>query len=342
MSAPASLSTSPARAILSYLESKHGLTGQQRAGVLLAIELTEEQLESDDYRMDLGQYSKLWALAEQHSGDPAIGLHVGTLSEMNNASVVTCLVVQCDNYQKGIEDYIKYYDILNSNVRVEMDIHGESATLNFIHLTDDSYSIHEAERVTTLIYQRNEFLSRGTVKISRMYFAHPKPSYWREYAKVFDCEVQFSAPYTGFAFPSSALAHSPNVKNRYIYKSLLEHAQNIKNKLFSKRHSTRVEDILRQEPDLSRVDIVQVSKRLNMNRQTLYRKLKSEGVAFSDVLKKIKQARAKEYLRDTSKPLVDIALSLGFADSSSFSRAFKAWTGHSPKSYREKLALKNS
>jgi len=36
-------------------------------------------------------------------------------------------------------------------------------------------------------------------------------------------------------------------------------------------------------------------------------------------------------------PLAEISYMLGFADSSSFSRAFKRWTGDPPAVFRQKL-----
>lgn len=338
MSHAASLSTSPARSVMSYLQERGYLAEQERSAFLDKLGLSEMALDSDDYRMNVYQYRQLWDMAKTSSNDEAIGLHVGGNSPIEQASLVTCLAAHSDSFESGIESYIKYYDLLNADIKVEMTRENGLATLRFIHLSDDSYVVSEAERVAALIRQRTAFLSKGNIQIERFFFAHSAPSYTEQYQNTLATDLEFDAPYTGFSFPTSALKQKPRISNRYVYRSLVEHATAIKNKLFTKRYTARVEEILRQEPDLSRVDIISVSESLNMNRQTLYRKLKSEGFAFTDILKNVKLARAKEQLGNPEHSLCDIAFGLGFSDSSSFSRAFKTWTGQSPKEYRNRVS----
>lgn len=38
-------------------------------------------------------------------------------------------------------------------------------------------------------------------------------------------------------------------------------------------------------------------------------------------------------------PLTDVALRLGYSELSAFSRAFRAWTGSSPRAYRRRAGL---
>jgi AraC-like DNA-binding protein len=47
---------------------------------------------------------------------------------------------------------------------------------------------------------------------------------------------------------------------------------------------------------------------------------------------------AEKYISDRDMPLAEISYMLGFADTSSFSRAFKRWTGEPPAAFRSNLA----
>ncbi|WP_320838597.1 AraC family transcriptional regulator [Zhongshania sp.] len=78
----------------------------------------------------------------------------------------------------------------------------------------------------------------------------------------------------------------------------------------------------------------QVAKKLNVSERTLQRRLKEKNVRFNDVLDLTRQQSAKEYLLNTSVPLVDVASQLGFANSASFNRAFKRWFSETPNRFR--------
>jgi len=87
------------------------------------------------------------------------------------------------------------------------------------------------------------------------------------------------------------------------------------------------------DPGLS----VDLAARLSgMSRQSLQRLLKSKGTTLSAEITALKKRRAIEYLTETQQSVAQIAGALGFTDATSFSRAFKSWTGESPRDYRKK------
>ncbi len=55
----------------------------------------------------------------------------------------------------------------------------------------------------------------------------------------------------------------------------------------------------------------------------------------NEIVIALKKRRAAEYLVETARSVVEIATAVGFTDSTSFARAFKSWTGESPRDYRK-------
>jgi AraC-like DNA-binding protein len=78
----------------------------------------------------------------------------------------------------------------------------------------------------------------------------------------------------------------------------------------------------------------QVARELGYGRQTLYRRLKAEGVTFEQLLDRVRHRAALRMIRQERLPVKDAAFRLGFSDPAAFSRAFKRWTGASPSSSR--------
>ena len=71
-----------------------------------------------------------------------------------------------------------------------------------------------------------------------------------------------------------------------------------------------------------------------MSVRSLQRNLRKFGTTFGAVLDETRRELAEHYVSDLKEDLTEIAFKLGYSEQSSFSRAFKRWTGISPSAYR--------
>ena len=83
-----------------------------------------------------------------------------------------------------------------------------------------------------------------------------------------------------------------------------------------------------------RAEADEVAERLNMSTRTLRRRLDDEGQSFRSILSDLRKERALRYIKDETLTLTEISYLLGFSEPSSFTRAFKGWTGESPTQAR--------
>jgi len=77
-----------------------------------------------------------------------------------------------------------------------------------------------------------------------------------------------------------------------------------------------------------------IAKELNMSASTLKLKLAQQGTGFQEVLDNARQNLSLSYMSQSDMTISEIAYLLGFTETSSFSRAFKRWTGQSPTQYQ--------
>jgi AraC-like DNA-binding protein len=77
-----------------------------------------------------------------------------------------------------------------------------------------------------------------------------------------------------------------------------------------------------------------------MSVRSLQRNLKKFGTTFGSVLDETRKDLAEHYVSDLKEDLTEVAFKLGYSEQSSFSRAFKRWTGISPSAYRLEIKSK--
>jgi AraC-like DNA-binding protein len=85
--------------------------------------------------------------------------------------------------------------------------------------------------------------------------------------------------------------------------------------------------------------VEEVAKALAMSPRSLRRKLESENTTYKNILDQERQQIAQQLLHGSKMKLDELAFHLGYADTASFSRAFRRWKGCSPGEYRNSPKL---
>ena len=93
--------------------------------------------------------------------------------------------------------------------------------------------------------------------------------------------------------------------------------------------SDRLRSVLR-EGDLAAAGVAAgAARRMGMSERTLARRLRSEGCSYTQVRDEVRLDLSVELIRE-GQPVDSIYSRVGFADPSSFRRAFRRWTGMPP------------
>ncbi len=98
--------------------------------------------------------------------------------------------------------------------------------------------------------------------------------------------------------------------------------------------SGRVRRLIGELLPSGEVSVDHVSRRLNLSKRSLQRKLKDEGTSFQAVLDQTRASMAMVYLRDQKLSAEETSFLLAYRDPNSFYRAFHEWTGMTPAQAR--------
>ena len=96
----------------------------------------------------------------------------------------------------------------------------------------------------------------------------------------------------------------------------------------------RVREVLMQRLQCAEPSQDEVAEQLCMSARTLQRKLGETGTTYKEILDGTRRSLALSYLRAPHHSLSEITYLLGFSSGSSFTRAFRRWTGQSPSNWR--------
>jgi AraC-like DNA-binding protein len=169
---------------------------------------------------------------------------------------------------------------------------------------------------------------------TRMVFPFRAPAYWRHYERMFNCPIEFGADSMEWHFAASVLDHPcPNadpitaqVCQRFCELVMAEQPGEA--------------DLVRQiraaclNSSTRFPSAKEIAAQLGLSLRTLHRRLAQDGLSYQSLLDDMRRTVAIEFLQNTHLLIDQVAERVGFADATSFRKAFRKWTGHSPTHYR--------
>ncbi|MCF4097488.1 AraC family transcriptional regulator [Maritalea mediterranea] len=302
--------------------------------------LGDHDLTDPDARVPLHTYLALLHQAQEGTNDPALALHWGEDVDMAELSIVGLIMNAAST--KGVA-----FQQLQRYGRLAMEINDPAGSPHFELTQQDGrlymvYRAAPAQNVPELVENAFARLTCGprqfldSPHILSVDFTHPAPSYRDEYARIFQCPVHFEAKWNAMELHPEVAAWPVAQSPAYMSKLLAERADQLLAKLTTQKSVRgQVEQALLPLLHLGNPGADQIAAQLGMSRQTLFRRLKEENASYRDVLEELRHTMAMSHLKSQKLSVGDIAYLLGFSDVAAFSRAFKRWTGQSPRAFRQ-------
>jgi AraC-like DNA-binding protein len=162
-----------------------------------------------------------------------------------------------------------------------------------------------------------------------------QPDFCDDYQVMFSENLRFDRPRTRMIFSADCL-DLPIKRSAEELKRFLAHAPaNILVKYRDPQSlASRIKHDLRQLPAEHWPETEPLAQQLCMSASTLRRRLAEEGQTYQALKDSVRKELAIVWLAEPSISFAEIATRLGFADASSFYKAFRKWSGSNPGHYR--------
>jgi AraC-like DNA-binding protein len=324
--------TSWCRAIKSALEE----SGADSEQLFRNSGLQPEALKDANARYPVEQTIRLWRLAVEATGDEAFGLRVSRHIRQTTFHALGYSLLASATLDTAFERLIRYFRIVTE--AYELDWQPESRSYVFSIGVDEHSRrpTHEAiDAFAAVAVRLCRALYGDSFACERVELERPCPDNTNPWIRALRGPVQFGARRNAIHIGSD-IAQAPlesanpdlAVMNDEIVRRYL--AENRQASIVDRVHSLLVESLPNGDPGQQAV-----ADNLHMSLRSLQRRLAEEDTAYQQVLNDTRRELALAHVANARYSLSEIAYLVGFSDSSSFTRAFKRWTGESPSQYRK-------
>jgi AraC-like DNA-binding protein len=278
---------------------------------------------------------RIFELAEEATGDPSFGLDVGQQVRGVALHAVGYAWLASATLGDAMARLARYTRVLNDVWHAE--IRDEASGVRFIIASP------AAEKIRPL--SRHDAVLSGIVKLCRITYGdafaplevaverEPPPAAQR-FKEWFRAPIVWGAPTPSLLCRREDLTRPLVTTNPDVVLASEKLVTDYLARLDRDDVVARVKRaLLNGFPDGAPTQTA-TARALGMSARTLHRRLAEEGTSFVDLLDETRRELAAAYIRRSDYSVGEVAYLLGFAETSSFNRAFRRWTGSSPSEYR--------
>lgn len=287
----------------------------------------------------LAAYVQFLTNAEQVTGDPTIGLQLGTIEQMLSMhGPLSVALLNSPNLQDCLDIIVRFAALRNPGLQLRA-------------VQTENYHGIEFELIAPLQRGRRLTLEIVTLAVNRLMasvanpivrqgileFDYPPPAYAEEYRRRFSASaIRFNTGHIRLWLPSADLLTAteidadPQLRETAITR-LQQDLQHLDSRLSTRE---RVALALGNNPG-HLWSIAEIARHLNLAPRTLQRHLHKEGTSFQQLRDDWIMQQAHELLRQPGLSIDAIANLLGYGDVSNFRQAFRRRHGVAPGYFRK-------
>ncbi len=299
-------------------------------------------VKNPDVRIPIETYIAIEDEAVRISNDPYFGLHMGEFAEPGSWSILGYMMMNCRTLSEAAEKSARYSSIIGNLIQARAVLGWGTVKIILStpkHAPVLSRHCFESTLSSTVRMGRN--LTGQQIDPLEVGFSYPKPASTSEYERIFRSPVLFEQKQTSISF-DFRVGNTPVLQpNRKLLEQFESYAQEYQAEIEGVDKTTRaVTKHILAHLDSENLTLSSIAEDMSMSVRTLQNHLKSEGVVFRELLENTRQRLAKKYLCE-NYTVEDITYLLGFSEPSVFRKAFKKWSGSTPREYRETTLTRN-
>jgi AraC-like DNA-binding protein len=306
--------------------------GCDGTAMLAEAGFSRESLDGPTTRCPLVNTSRLWALAVAATGDPAFGLKVASHLRHTAFHALSFGLAASSTLKEAFERVLRYCHVASD--AIEYQFHLRGAHYYFV-IEPASHVPHESIDALVGAHLRMcRSLAGRDFSPARIELRRPRPERIEDFERLLRAPTEFGAARNLLLFERADIERQLEGGNPELARHNDAMALEYLARIERDNVAARVRELLLARLKMSEPSQDEVAEQLCMSARTLQRKLGDAGTTYKEVLDETRHALALAYLSAPQHSVSDITHLLGFSCGSSFTRAFRRWTGKSPTDWR--------
>jgi AraC-like DNA-binding protein len=277
---------------------------------------------------------RLLALSVARTNCPHFGLLVGRRATILSLGMVGRLMQHSDTIGDALRSLVANLSLQNRGAVSSLAVAGDSALFSYsVYQPDVEGTEQISDGALAVVVSALRALCGSEWNPTEVLFPRTVPADPNPYRRHFRTPVRFNQETATIVLPVRDLDLRIAGADPLLRAVLEERIQQLKGSPGSDL-SDDIRRLLRTRLTNKRCSADDIADLLAMHRRTLNRRLQGSGMGYRAIANEIRFEIARQLLEDTHVPLVEIAVALGYSEASAFTRAFRRWSGQTPKSWR--------
>jgi AraC-like DNA-binding protein len=262
------------------------------------------------------------------TGDPLAGMHVAEQCDLRNYGLWWARIVASRTVGEALHAAAKRIDLIESGRMLELSMQGKNVSLETAFYGELAETPLHYMDASLVIFSRIIGIAADHIPLE-VHLAREAPADTSEIERLLGPNLVFNADTTALVFDRDALAVPlDDAKTRLIQSpstsSTSSHAV----------VTAKVAKAIQQAVRYGRPRAEDIARSLAMSVRTMQRHLAAWGITYEQLIDDLLLHYAMIELGDEGHSITKVAFDLGYSDSAHFTRAFKRWTGCTPRQFR--------
>lgn len=289
-------------------------------------------------RLSYDKIDRIRAKAVELIADEAIGLRTASVFLPSQFGALGYAWQASLTLRRACMRLERFVRVVNDKATIHVEDHDDSMVVTFKIDAPSLAVVARDDGALAMVTRMCRLVCGESFRLNAVNFMHAKPRDIKPYFEFFACELNFDQAGNQLLIPlaladetlAGANPELALLNDKVVTRRL---ARLDKNDIIA-----RVQAILLDQLPLGNISDDAVANTMHMSVRTMHRKLTEANSNFRTLLVEMRRSLAEAYILDHSLTLTEISLLLGFSEPSSFSRAFKGWTGTAPSEARRARA----